>query len=542
MINNRLFFIVSGIAIFLASCATPSSPTGGPPDEEGPIIVETDPETGTVNFSGESIVLHLNEWVNRGSLTQAIIVEPDIGIGYELDWGRRSVAIEFDQAIPDSTTLIVSVGTELTDQNGNKMVSPVKVAVSTGPEIDEGKVVGRVVNAETGEGDEGHRILLYHAPVDLSQKADYITSTDTSGVFEFSYLREGKYKAFWVEDRNRNKIWERDSERAQLFSQEFITLTESDADTLGTVYITPVDTTQPVLQGVGLFSSQRLRMRFSEDIQFTDSTEITVTDTLGNFYSEAYPLYIPPEEPYILFAHSEEPLLQTSAYALELEGIVDEFGNPLKEVSQTFVGSAQEDTTQQRIIMRNNLNGYYPADPVEVTYAKPIDDPAIVDSLKIVKGNELIEDWPNVEVERNVLRISPNPRWQEGLDYEIRVWDPVIGDYRKFSPDVWYASQLGALNIMAADSTIQNIHLRIENKESGIVRDTVFSGQVEIEKLPPLTYTVTAYRDQNENGEWDFGQVAPYVKPEPYFIQTNVQVQPSMTGDLTITFRNEDQN
>ncbi|HET6527734.1 MAG TPA: Ig-like domain-containing protein [Balneolaceae bacterium] len=526
-------------ALILAGCATPSSPTGGPPDEEGPVIVATDPETGTVNFSGESIILHFNEWVNRGSLAQAIIVEPDIGIDYELDWGRRSVAIEFDQSIPDSTTLIVSVGTELTDTNGNQMVSPAKVAVSTGPEIDEGKVVGRVINAETGEGDEGQRILLYHAPVDLSEKADYTASTDTSGAFEFSYLREGKYKAFWVEDRNRNKIWEQESERAQPFSREFIELTESDADTLGTVYITPVDTTQPVLQGVGLFSSQRLRMRFSEDIQLTDSTEIAVTDTLGNFYSDVFPLYFPPDEPYILFAHSEKTLTQTSTYTLEMEGIVDEFGNPLKEVSQTFIGSAQEDTTQQRIIRRNNLSGYYPADPVVVTYAKPIDDPAIVDSLKVVKGNELIEDWPNVDVEQNVLRISPNPSWQEGLDYEIRVWDPIIDDYRKFSPDVWHTSQLGTLNIIVADSTLKNIHLRIENEESGIVRDTVFTEQVEIEKLPPLTYTVTAYRDQNENGEWDFGRVEPYVKPEPYFIQTGVQVQPSMTGDLTITFRNE---
>src|SRR5699024_10674927 len=136
-------------------------------------------------------------------------------------------------------------------------------------------------------------------------------------------------------DRNRNKIWERDSERAQPFSQEFITLDEADIDTIGTVYITPVDTTQPILQGVGLFSSQRLRMRFSEDIHLTDSTEIAITDTVGNLYSEVYPLYIPPAEPYILFAHSNEPLAETSTYTLEIEGIVDGFGNTLDEIAQT---------------------------------------------------------------------------------------------------------------------------------------------------------------------------------------------------------------
>lgn len=538
MILNRWLCILLPCFLFTA-CATPSSPTGGPPDNDGPVIIYTEPETGTVNFEGRSIILHFSEWLNRASLAQAIVIEPDIGIGYELDWGRKSVEIEFGQAIPDSTTLIVSVGTELRDVNGNEMVSPQKIAVSTGPEIDKGQLVGRVINAKTGEGDEGQRILLYRTPIDLSQTANYITSTDTSGRFEFSYLAEGKYKAFWVEDRNRNKIWERQLELAQPFTREFVELTDSDIDTLGTVYITPVDTTNPELQGVGLFSSQRLRMRFSENIELADQTRITVTDTLGNFYSDAVALYLVPEEPYILFAYSDQPLAEATTYTLDVTGIVDEFGNSLDEVSQIFTGSAQEDTTQQRIIKRNNLNGYFPTDPVEVTYAKLIEEPAIRDSLKVVVADSLIEKWPNVSVNQNILRISPDPLWEEGVDYQLRVWDPIIDDYRQFSPDVWHKSQMGALNIAVADTTLQNIRLRIENEESAVVRDTVFSNHIEIENLPPLTYTVTAYWDQNKNGQWDYGQVEPYIKPEPYFIQPNVTVERSMTGDLTVIFQNE---
>lgn len=519
------------------SCATPSSPTGGPPDKEGPSIIRTEPETGTTNFDKRSITLHFSEFVERSSLQQALVVEPDIGITYGLDWGRKSVEVEFDRAIPDSTTLIVTVGTEFTDTNGNEMAEPYKVAVSTGPEIDEGKLFGRVINAQSGDGREGQRVLLYREPYDLSGKANYIASTDTSGTFQFSYLSEGKYKVFWVDDRNRNKIWESEQERAQPFKQEFIELNKAEEDTIGTVYTTVVDTTKPTLQGVGLFSSQRMRMRFSENMQVTDSTAITVTDTLGNIHSEAVPLYVQPNDAFILFAHSEESLDEASTYTLDIEGIVDEAENKLKDVTQTFTGSAQEDTTQQRIIKRNNLSGYYPADPLEITYAKPIEGTTIRDSLKIVEGDTLIEDWPNIEIRHNRFRILPNGQWKDGTNYEVRTWDPQIADYRKFEPEIWHESQMGSLNIMLEDSTLKNVYLRIENEESEILRDTTFSEQVEITDLPPLRYKVTAFHDQNDNGSWDYGEVSPFTKPEPYFIQKGVPVERELTGDLTISFQ-----
>ncbi|GAA5521044.1 hypothetical protein Asal01_00977 [Fodinibius salicampi] len=538
LIKNYIYFnTILCVILIAASCATPSSPTGGPRDEEGPSIIRTEPETGTTNFGERSITLHFSEFVERSSLTQAIVVEPDIGIDYELDWGRKSVEIEFSSAIPDSTTLIVTIDTELRDTNGNEMSSPYKVAVSTGDEIDEGKLFGRIVDARTGEGSEEGRLLLYREPIDLSAKADYVASPDTGGVFQFSYLSDGKYKVFWMADRNRNKIWDREQERAQPFQKEFVTLEKAAEDTIGTVFVTLSDTTRPVLQGVGLFSSQRMRMRFSENIEITNNSEINVTDSTGNVLLDANPLYIPPGEKYVLFAQAEEPLAESDTYSLSINGITDQSGNELTEISQTFSGSAQEDTTQQRIITRNNLSGYYPSDPVEVTYAKPIDEPEIRDSLKVVEGTEMHDSWPNVDIQLNMLRISPDSVWEDGVDYELRIWDPIIEDYRKLQPEVWYQSQMGQLNIIAEDSTLSDIRLRISNEEAGIQRDTVFSQQVEIEALPPLSYRVRAYHDVNNNGQWDYGSVEPFEEPEPYFIQGQVPVKEGFTGDLTISFQ-----
>lgn len=524
-------------AIGAAGCATPSSPTGGPPDREGPTIIRTEPETGTTNFSGRTITLHFSEFVERSTLQNAIVIEPDIGIEYKLDWGRKSVEIQFEQEIPDLTTLIVTIGTEFEDVNGNEMASPHKIAVSTGPEIDDGKLVGNVLNAETGKGEKGNRILLYRDPVDLSEKADYIASTDTSGRFTFSYLRQGKYKAFWVNDINRNKIWDRSRERAQPFGEEYITLEKSATDTLGSIYITQIDTTRPSLQGVGLFSSQRLRMRFSENIQLTDTVSLAVTDTSGNELWSAYPLYILPEERFVLFGQSEQPLDPQTMYSINVSGIVDGFDNPLKEVSQQFTGSAQEDTTRQRIIERNNLAGYFPDESVIVTYAKPITESEIMDSLKVVAGDTLIENWSGAKVERNKLIISPDGNWRDGRNYEIRVWDPIVSDYRKVKPDIWHSSQTGSLSLAMQDSSDSNVQVEITNEKSGITRDTMIVDSLVVKDLPPLQYTVSAFIDINGNGQWDNGQVAPFEAPEPYFIQAKVPVERSMTGEMTLIFK-----
>ena len=98
MIKLLRISVIIGFCTIAYSCATPSSPTGGPPDEEPPEILRTEPETGTVNFDDKEIIFHFSEFVDRGSLTKALVIEPQLGLVYDVDWGRKSVAIEFENA------------------------------------------------------------------------------------------------------------------------------------------------------------------------------------------------------------------------------------------------------------------------------------------------------------------------------------------------------------------------------------------------------------------------------------------------------------
>jgi hypothetical protein len=391
----------------------------------------------------------------------------------------------------------------------------------------------------------------------LSKPANYIAETDTSSQVHFSYLSPGIYKAFWVDDRNRDDIWEPENERAQPFKKEFITLkkgaedslsTDSlkadslGANSLGTLYIANSDTAAPELQGIGLFSSQRLRLRFSENILLTDSTHFTLQDSVSQQkHGHVFALYIMPKEEYVLFAHSSKPLHPDSTFKLTIQNIADEAGNVQPTSVMYFTGSGQKDTTDQRIIGASVGKGIFANDPVKAAYAEPITRAAIRDSIKVIVGDSVHSSWKRLKIERNKLSIFPDSIWREGKDYEFRLWNPIAKDRRKIKPTIWYQSDLGSLHINFEDSTSKaakrKTQLSIKTAEGKQIADTSFTGEIKIPHLAPVKYQVIMYQDLNGNGMWDYGTVSPFKPPEPYYIHNDVPVKSGLTSDLTVSFQ-----
>lgn len=513
------------------------APTGGPPDKDGPKVEYTFPESGTTNFNERAFVFQFDEFIGRSSVQRAITVEPDLGIDYDISWRRKTMTIEFAEPFPDSTTIILKLGTELSDTRGNKMERPVTLAISTGDEIDEGEIMGRIRMAKDGTGAGDQRILLYRHPFDLSRKANYEAQTDTGGVFRFTYLAEGRYKAMLVDDRNRNKIWDRGNESAYPFFDETITLEKEGKDTLDVIYTTQVDSIAPNLQGIGLFSTNRMRLRFSENIVIQKEAGLTVQDSSGENYTSAYPLYISPKEPFVAFAQSEQPLLENEEYTLRLSGFTDEAGNPLKTEEMSFTGTSQEDTTQQRIISANGKNGLLQDEIFRVTYAAPITEPEITDSLVVIEGQVDFEEWPEVQTNRNELSVAPQGEWIEGVDYQFLVWNPKSQRRKLYEPEVWDSTEYGEIeiNLQNVDSTdIHYVQLLSPGGEERVF--TQFGQSAIISDLPPLSYTLILFRDKNGDKKWDRGTVIPFNAPEHYYVQKNLKVQEGFTSEVNITF------
>jgi len=526
--------------VFIASCATPIAPTGGPADREGPSIVETSPRSGTTNFTGNEIQITFSEFVNRGTLQRAISIEPDLGLQYEISWRRKTARIRFIRPLPENTTVILRIGTELTDTRNNKIEQPVEIALATGDEIDDGTVTATIRKASDGRGESGYKVFLYREPVDFTARANYIAETDTAGKVRLGFLSEGEYRAIWVDDRNRNRIWEPPRERAQPFHSQSFTLEKGGEVDLGTIFVTSLDTIPPVLEGVGMLTSNRFRLRFSEEIYWDDDAVITISDSAGTVQSEAYPLYIQQNDPKILFAQATEVLSPDNEYTLSLSGFSDLSGNPARVTAAPFPGSADADTVRSAIIGKNSEPGLFPDEPLIIGYSKFIDDAMITDSLKVVEGDALRENWPNVEVRRHRLYIYPNGNWLAGTRYSFLVWEPQAEQHRIINPTIWQRNQLGEIEITMTDTANTDVHVLSLYDNDGKVRiDTTFTGSISLDRLPPLRYNLLIFRDENGNGRWDPGRIDPFEAPEPYFIRRDLPVREGFTSEINVTFRNK---
>jgi hypothetical protein len=528
-----IFFVLIGFY----GCATPMAPTGGEPDRIGPKVLSTSPESGTVNFNGNEVEFTFDQFIDRNSFRQNVSIEPDLGIEFEIDFSRKKATVSFSSPLPDNTTIAVRVGSDVTDTNRNKMGVPVDLALSTGPVLDNGKVVAKIIDAETGETDSGSRVLLYRQDTDITERAIYMAESDTSGTIEFSYISEGTYRAFWLRDQNRNRIWEMEREQAQPFYVNTFNVAQDDSVYIGELYVSSPDTTSPRIEGVGLFSERRLRLRSSEPLIWENNTEITVLDTLGNQITTGYPLYELEDDPNVIFAQTENSLGETNTYTLSFSNFSDLAGNSVENRFEPFPGSAQEDTTRLKTVSHNTGSGIFPNEAVEITYTKFIDDDAVIDSLRIIEGDQVIDNWPKVEIDRNILRIKPDTLWQSGLQYQFRVWNPWQQEREQIDPDIWQRNELGSVNITTenADSNFVT-HVKLQSDDLSIEVDTTFTGSIEIDNLPPLTYFASLFVDENGDGKWNMGTIEPYSKPEPYFIRRNIPVREGFTSELSVEF------
>lgn len=523
--------------IFIVTCATPVGPSGGPRDEIGPRILFTEPETGTTNFSGDEVNFYFDEFVNRSSLANNITIEPDFGATYDIKWKRKRLSIRFNQSLPDSSTIILTLSGAISDTRGNRVGAPTIIAFSTGDEIDKGSIAGRLRNANTGAGEATQNVALYREPINLELPYNYIAETDTGGYFKFSYLKEGAYKAFFFDDRNRNKIWNLEREKAQPFAQDTLRLFKADSLNVGELYIETTDTLSPKLQAVGLFSDTRMRLRFNENVVVSDSVEISVLDTLGNTLNHGYPLFLLKDEQFILFANSDSSLSENETYEIRIDGVTDRAGNSVITEQIRFNGSTQIDTTLQRIVEVDTKSGLFPTQAFAIRYASQITDRMLLDSVVVVEGDVTFNDWPIIGVDKNRLFIGPQDEWINGIDYQFLVWNPMTQRRALYTPEIWDSNEMGELEIAinSMDSTGLYFYTLVNEQN-----ELSYSGTMEnvkiIEDVPPLSYRLTIFRDDNNNQQWDRGSVYPFRKPEPYFIRRSVKVQTGFTAQVIIDF------
>lgn len=536
MTFNNIRALLGVLAIlFVASCATPIAPTGGELDRSGPKLISTSPETGTTGFSGTEIRFNFEDWVDRGSFQRALSIEPGLDLDYDIKWRRKTAIIQLNSALPDSTTIIFTLDKELRDTRSNRISEPIQVAISTGDEIDQGRVSFRIIPAFPSINKTEPVVLLYRDPVDISGPAFYASSADTSGIIRFNYLADGEYRAILVHDINRNRTWDREREFAQPMKSESFNISEIDTSEHIPFYYAKRDTTRPFIQNVGLFSTNRLRLQFSKAIPYQTDNQITLIDSLGTT-NTAYHLYNDPKEQTVGYFHIENPLDESTFYKIDESRLSDANGNTLSIRDNWFEGSSEADTTVLRYIAPFGADGLVGRDSLYIRYSTQISDSAVLDSLKIYVNREVTLESFTVIQDKNRLIVSPNGNWNSSNSYQIRTWDPSLATFKDVRLQVADQAESGDLSVVLSDNLqIQNnLVLTLYQSSGTVYRNVIFKDSVTITDLRPGTYHLLLFEQVGENSQIDYGKVDPFSAPGFIYSDPRFPIRSRMSSELIL--------
>ncbi|MCK5170734.1 MAG: Ig-like domain-containing protein, partial [Bacteroidales bacterium] len=202
-------------AMFFSGCAKIVAPTGGPKDEEHPLIVEIDPPDKTVNFDSKKISITFNEFIQLKDLNNNLIISPPVEEKPDIKVKGKALVIEFAEELKDSTTYNIYFGNSVQDYNEGNPIENFQYVLSTGSYIDSLSIKGQVINSFNLLPEEGVFVMLYKDSEDsvpIKQIPDYISKTNEEGYFRINNIRENQYKLFCLRDLNKNYLFDLPSE------------------------------------------------------------------------------------------------------------------------------------------------------------------------------------------------------------------------------------------------------------------------------------------------------------------------------------------
>jgi hypothetical protein len=193
--NLPLVFFVA----LLSSCANIQAPGGGEIDTTPPEIVEVYPANKMTNFKEKEIEFTFSEYVDKRTFKDAIFVSPALDKGFDVSWSGKTATIVFKEELKPNVTYNLTIGTSVVDlNNSNTMAQAFSYIFSTGDQIDEGVIRGKVYDKDPNKlyifaymlGNENDSLL--------KRKPDFVTQIGTSGEFVLSGLPAGNFRVFAV--------------------------------------------------------------------------------------------------------------------------------------------------------------------------------------------------------------------------------------------------------------------------------------------------------------------------------------------------------
>lgn len=533
--------------LMLAGCANQIPPSGGPVDAEGPVILATSPAPFTVGFDGDRVEFVFDEYVDQRSFEESVFLSPAVE-DLEFEWSGKVVEIIFREPLRDSTTYVLTVGTDVTDlelARRNRMREAFTFAFSTGPRIDRGLISGRIYPRLPSDQIAGVMVLAYHLrgvrPDTLdptTTRADYVTQTGSDGSFRLPHIRLGPYSLFAVRDEYRNVLYDREADDFAVPAGEVLLLPQDTARVGMVLQLSREDTTGPRLIRIEPKDRNHIVIGFSEEVDTGAgrSVVVSVVDTVDD-RSVAVFVVVPALDDLKTSTIVCDYMVPDRPYVARVDRVFDLSGNPgiPGTVARSFNGPSNVDTIGARLLtvsMRDSTRDVDTDAAVFLTFSEPVSPettPGVTGVFR-TDGGRLIPaavSWPIP----TLARISPSVTLDRTTWYVLTISARAVQDWKNVPiPDTILALHLatrdvdndGSIEGWVADESLTDTSGRIivmareikQRQPQIITTRAASTGVFRLEGLSAGRFVLHAYRDRNANGVLDPGKPFPFEPSE----------------------------
>lgn len=547
----------------LCSCASGMNtpPPGGPADSTAPAIVLTDPPSGTVNMRERTITVEFTEYVEETRVPDHVVITPIPRTPPEFDWSGRTLEIYFTEPLAENRTYAVTFGAGIVDLSGNRLGRPFTLRFSTGDQIDSGRIQGKVLGKAQGRAF----IYAYLIPDDNprfldtlradSTRPDFIAPIGDDGSFSLEGLPNGRFRLFAVVDEFNDQLYSPGQDAYGIATNDVSVTSPNEPVTGVTIRLraAPDDLVAPAIYGATSVTRGRTEIRFSEPIDSTVLRHENFTLTAGGTPVNIREIWRSPANRLALQLMHDELAAGTEA-RLVTTALRDTAGNALPDssASVTFIVADLRDTVPPSFLPPgiDTVNAYTFPDSIRIAFdeAVRIDNPDGVVSLRDTAG-------PRAAF--RLARISPTEFAARPLDTLFGAARGVLevnlgrftdesGNRRdslmRITVTIGQPRQNGSLEGTIVDSAAPDArHVVIARAVQGgaIFKLTnLRAGPWSFAAVPEGEYEITAFRDTDGNGVYDYGSIVPYRPAEPFTAwEGNVRVRPRWaTNQITLVF------
>ncbi|MBV6644254.1 MAG: Ig-like domain-containing protein [Cyclobacteriaceae bacterium] len=540
--------LIALIADSLIRCANPVTPTGGPKDTIPPLLITSIPEHKSLNFEAQQVTLTFDEHIAADKIKANLIITPSLTGKYTHTIRKDRLLIKFEEPLEDSTTYTLNFFDGLTDITEKNPSENLILAFSTGPYIDSLYVTGSVKNLYNQKPSSKFIVGFYPFTDTLDftlEKPRYFVRTSEEGIFRIENMKDGLYKILCFNDENSNLLFNPDQEEHG-FLADTINLTSSldslriktnliDAATFKFISARPsgkyfearynkqiVDhDIEPLDPSDGIFATSIEGE--GQSIRFYNNLIIDLSDSLGQIIK------------------ARDTLQSELADTVFVKFIETQRRPKEMEITSSFPKTASNQFSFQLLFSKPITAFFY--DSIYFTADSIFNLPLDTSTLQTWNHNftqlniETSFDWTyyndtlntlleNLYNQRDSVDTAANPyqpRTFIKADLEIKggAFISVENDtsaalstsIQKFDPENFGVIKISNIITDKTSYTVQLI-----DKNFNVLNSFQNQTNYTFTKVPPGSYSFRVLIDDDNDGQWTFGNINNNIQPESVFI------------------------